>query len=110
MSYAQYWQGGLHVFYLIDTGATTIYVSAQFVDNSAELTALRSDIAPISVRLGNNTIRICKQQITTKMWIRYEGYETCFLIMPLPSGVDAIIGMDWWNANDAWLHPRTKRL
>ena len=25
--------------------------------------------------------------------------------MPLPSGVDAILGMDWLNVHGNWLHP-----
>ena len=90
---------------LIDTGVTTSYVSSQFVNDFEQLTTLRTDTAPISVRLGNNTVQIVKEQTTTDIWIGKESYTTTFLIMPLPSGVGAILGMDWLSAHDKWLHP-----
>ena len=33
-----------------------------------------------------------------------------FIIMPLPSGLDTLLGLDYLNANDLWMHPRTRRL
>ena len=58
--------------HLIDTGAPTSYVPSQFVNDSEQLTALKNDTAPISVRLGNNTVQIVKEQITTDMWIGWD--------------------------------------
>ena len=54
--------------------------------------------------------KLLKNKITTEIWIGEESYTTTFLVMPLPSGVDAILGMDWLNDNDIWLHPASKRM
>ena len=50
----------------------------------------------------------CRRQ---RRWWRVGGScDITYLIMPLPDGIDLILGMDFFVAQQVWLHPATKRV
>ena len=44
------------------------------------------------------------------VWIGSQSFNLSFLVMPLPRGIDSILGMSFFNRYDIWLHPRGKRI
>ena len=101
---------GVLVRILIDTGATTNFISKSLVNNHGEMQNKLTDIKQTSVRLGNASVELINQSLTTQTWVSDTAYDTSFLLMKLPAGIDAILGMGWMTTHNLWLHPATKRI
>jgi hypothetical protein len=95
---------------LIDTGATTNFISTKLVQSHPAIQSKVQKTSETAIRLGNNTVQICRQQYSGISWIGNSKYTINYLVMPLPEGVDCILGMQWLAQSSAWLHPETKRI
>ena len=93
---------------LIDTGATISFVSLKYLIQH-KFKTLKS-AQPTAVRLGNGNIHTCTEHIDLDVTV--EGHDCTIkcLVMPLPPGIDCILGMDWLNDNNVWLNPKTHRI
>ena len=38
------------------------------------------------------------------------SFKQRFYVLNLPGGLDCVLGMDFFNANDAWIHPKSKKI
>ena len=67
-------------------------------------------IDPVSIRLGNNTVQLADNRVTVDTWIGNKSFRLSYLVMPLPTGIDSIIGMTFFIDHDIWLNPKRKQL
>ena len=95
---------------LLDTGATTNYLSSDIVRSTPELKSKSTKIDPVSIRLGNNTVQLADTRVTVDTWIGNKSFRLSYLVMPLPTGIDSIIGMTFFIDHDIWLNPKRKQL
>ena len=97
---------------LLDTGATTNFIATHVIDNNPALKEKVERISgpPSSVRLGNNSVQLVRHQLKVNVWIGNQSFNLSFLVMPLPHGIDTILGMSFFNRYDVWLHPKGKRI
>jgi len=93
---------------LVDTGATISFVSLNYLTKHKFKTT--PSAAPTAVRLGNGDIHHCTEHVSIDMTVEGHDFNIKCLVMPLPPGIDSILGMDWMNENNIWLNPKTKRI
>ena len=93
---------------LVDTRATISFVSIKYLIQHKIKTT--TSASPTAVRLGNGNIHHCTEHITLDMTVEGHDFIIKCLVMPLPPGIDSILGMDWMNENNVWLNPKTKRI
>ena len=95
---------------LLDTGATANFMSEAYINATPDLNPHISAIKPMSVRLGNNSVQIVRKQINVETWIGNKPFRISYLVMPLPAGIDSILGMGFFNEFKVWLNPSTKQI
>ena len=103
--------GGDHVDTLIDTGATMTLIKpeiAQRMCAAKQVTIENCD--NISVQLADSSLCVINQYIIARLCISDITTECKLFLMSLPPGYDVLLGMDWLQDNDVWLHPKRKRL
>ena len=93
---------------LIDTGATISFVSLKYLIQHKIKTTKSAQ--PTAVRLGNGNIHTCTEHVDLDVTVEGHDCTTKCLVMPLPPGIDCILGMDWLNDNNVWLNPKTHRI
>ena len=64
----------------------------------------------ISVRLGDNSLVSAPTCRHLKFEIKGQDHSYDYHTMPLPSGIDIIIGMDYMEANDVILLTRLRKV
>jgi hypothetical protein len=63
------------------------------------------------VRLGNGTTVPVNQFVEdVGLHLKTDNFKQRFYLLGLPTGIDCIIGMDFLTENDAWVHPKSKRI
>ena len=93
---------------LIDTGASISFVSVKYLIQH-KFKAHKS-AQPTAVRLGNGNIHHCTEHVNLNMTVEGHDCDMKCLVMPLPPGIDVILGMDWCNQNNVWLNPASHRI
>ena len=105
--------GGLRLRILCDTGATTSFIHEKHLSamktagDDIEVTA----ISDMNIRLGDNHVHTARSRVTGTVFLGDNiPYSSSFICMPLPTGIDAILGYDWFCEYNAWLNPKTNRM
>ena len=63
------------------------------------------------VRLGNGSTEPVDQILDNdSLSMDNKTFKQRFHVLNLPSGLDCVLGMDFFYANDAWIHPKTKKV
>jgi hypothetical protein len=60
---------------LIDTGATTNFMSTTLVNAQPEIKKKMQAVSDTPIRLGNNTVQLCRQQYAGVSWIGNNSYN-----------------------------------
>ena len=96
---------------LLDTGAGLSFLSNSFaVKNKFAVNQLDADEC-FDVRLGNGTTVPVNQFVEdVGLHLKTDNFKQRFYLLGLPTGIDCIIGMDFLTENDAWVHPKSKRI
>ena len=92
---------------LADTGASTEYCDVQWA------TKIGADIKPCrlrTIKLGNNTVQTVTKMATIDTWVGEMNVPIKYLLMPLPQGVQSILGCSFFIKHDVYLHPRSRRM
>lgn len=102
---------GMTATALADTGAGLSFVSLRFVKKHGfKIIDLDVDEC-FNVRLGNGTTVPVNQILhNDSLMISQKSFQQRFYVLDLPCGLDAVLGMDFFTANDAWIHPKSKRI
>ena len=96
---------------LLDTGATANFMSEKYINEMPELNShIVTNIDPISVRLGNNSVQLVRKRVNVDTWIGNKPFRVSYLVMPLPAGIDSILGMSFFNEFQVWLNLVNKRI
>ena len=93
---------------LVDTGATISFVSNKYLFQNNIKTTKSTE--PTTVRLGNGHIHQCTEHVNLDMTVEGKSCNIKCIVMPLPPGIDSILGMDWCNENNVWLNPKSHRI
>ena len=96
---------------LVDTGANLTFISAAATamllkTNSVKLQKCDS----LKIRLANNSFAAVDKCISTMLAIQGRMTKILAYVMPLPPGIDVILGLDWMAETDCWLHPAKKSI
>jgi hypothetical protein len=92
---------------LADPGASTEYCDVQWA------TKIGADIKPCrlrTIKLGNNTVQTVTKMATIDTWVGEMNVPIKYLLMPLPQGVQSILGCSFFIKHDVYLHPRSRRM
>ena len=98
---------------LIDTGASCCFMAtgyaAQIIKSIPELklTLLKDKM---NIRLGDNRVHSVTHSLTLEVKIHDRKCLTNFLIMPLPKGIDSILGLDFQTENQVLLDTAHRRV
>ena len=102
---------GLIAIALADTGAGLSFISSSFVRKHSLQTSNLSEDECFNVRLGNGTTVPVDQVIHIEnLDMDNNSFSQKFFVLNLPSGIDLVLGMDFFTANDAWIHPKSKKI
>lgn len=96
---------------LLDTGAGLSFLSTSFAaKHKFTVNQLDADEC-FDVRLGNGTTVPVNQFVSdVGLHLKSDNFRQKFYLLGLPTGLDCIIGMDFLTENDAWVHPKSKRI
>ena len=92
---------------LIDTGATVSAVSHRFLERHHHVPALRPEHhRGISVTVADNRSCQSLSSLPSAPITLTDGvsYDSSLITLPLPSGIDLLLGTDWLNAHRASIH------
>ena len=92
---------------LIDTGATVSAVSHRFLERHHHVPALKPEHhRGISVTVADNRSYQSLSSLSSAPITLTDGvsYESSLITLPLPSGIDLLLGTDWLNAHRASIH------
>ena len=96
---------------LADTGAGLSFVSSSFVQKHKLITNKLDVDECFDVRLGNGSTEPVDQVLDNcSLSMNDSSFKQRFYVLNLPSGLDCVLGMDFFNANDAWIHPKSKKI
>ena len=96
---------------LADTGAGLSFVSSSFVKKHNFNADNLDEDECFDVRLGNGTTVPVNQILAASdLSLESNSFKQEFYVLDLPSGIDLVIGMDFLTANDAWVHPKSKKI
>jgi len=102
---------GQSINVLVDTGATTSFISKSFVDQHQVPVSTLPDADVLNVRLGNNSLEKVDKFTQGELFL---GDNVAFSIKPhvmrLPVDCHVIAGLDFIEAYDAWLHPKSRQM
>ena len=96
---------------LADTGAGLSFVSSSFVKKHHLTTSKLDADECFDVRLGNGSTEPVDLILDNEsLSMNSKSFKQRFHVLNLPSGLDCVLGMDFFNANDAWIHPKSKKI
>ena len=102
---------GQSINVLVDSGATTSFLSKNFVDQHQIKTENLPPDEILSVRLGNDSLESVSTFVESTLFM---GDNIAFAVRPhimrLPKDCHFIAGLDWIEGYDAWLHPKSRRM
>ena len=67
-------------------------------------------VPAINIRLGNGSVECVNEVVSTEVHLNNLPIPITAYKMPLPSGIQFIIGMPTMVELDLWLHPASKRI
>ena len=92
---------------LMDTGASSCFISPSFADS---LGVPVTTGHPRLIRLGDSSTYKADKELTANTYLGEHQFELKFLIMPLPHGIDVILGLSFMKPNNVWLNALDKRV
>ena len=96
---------------LADTGAGLSFVSSSFVKKHNFNADNLDEDECFDVRLGNGTTVPVNQILAASdLSLESNSFKQEFYVLDLPSGIDLVVCMDFLTANDAWDHPKSKKI
>ena len=98
---------GQQIHVLLDTGAGLSFISEDIVE---QLKLKTKTVPAINIRLGNGSVECVNEVVTTEVHLNNLPIPITAYMMPLPSGIQFIIGMPTMVELDLWLHPASKRI
>ena len=98
---------GQQIHVLLDTGAGLSFISKDIVE---QLKLKTKTVPAINIRLGNGSVECVNEVVTTEVHLNNLPIPITAYMMPLPSGIQFIIGMPTMVELDLWLHPASKRI
>ncbi len=102
--------GGCKARALVDTGASVSFCADHFATTHS-LKVVPDEDAGFRVRLGNGSTEPVKQRVQdVKVTLKDVSHVQDVYLLPLPTGIDYVIGMDFLTANDVWIHPASKKV
>ena len=102
---------GMLAHALADTGAGLSFVSSSFVAKHGFKTDNLEGDECFNVRLGNGTTVPVNQVLEqSSLTMNGQSFVQKFYVLGLPSSLDVVLGMDFFTANDAWIHPKSKKI
>ena len=91
----------------MDTGASSCFISPSFADS---LGVPVTTGHPRLIRLGDSSTYKADKELTANTYLGEHQFELKFLIMPLPHGIDVILGLSFMKPNNVWLNALDKRV
>eukprot|EP01048_Picozoa_sp_COSAG05_P016597 COSAG05_NODE_2157_length_3459_cov_2.428274_3_plen_115_part_01 len=93
---------GQQIHVLLDTGAGLSFISEDIVE---QLKLKTKTVPAISIRLGNGSVECVHEVVSTEVHLNNLPIPITAYKMPLPPGIQFIIGMPNMVELDLWLHP-----
>ena len=94
---------------LVDTGATMSFGAKKFAtENMPDL--VQTATSALNIRLGDATSRPVNSYIDTNVAFNNKEVKPRIWLMPLPSGIDVILGLDWMRLMNCMLDPPNRRI